>query len=90
MKYFALPMAMLLTACMQHEDTQPRPVINDKPVVTVLRATMDEEDITDVSLFCIDGVKYVVVPGIGMAVKYYNDGTNDPYPETCNNQQPTK
>lgn len=90
MKYVTLLLVVLLAACVQQEDTPPRPVINEKPVVTVLRATLDEEDITDVSLFCIDGVKYVVVPGIGMAVKYYNDGSNDPYPETCTNQPPTK
>lgn len=85
MRYVVSSLTVLLASCVNHEEQLPRPEINEKPVVTVLRATVDEEDITDVSLFCIDGVKYVVVPGIGMAVKFYNDGTNDPYPETCVN-----
>ena len=60
-------LSVFLVAC-----SPPIEDVNDSSNIkfNVLRATQDAEKISDVSVFCIDGVKYVVIPGIGMAPKY--------------------
>lgn len=72
----------------QNEAPQPQQVSNPvaNPKFTVLRATLDDSDLGDITLFCIDGITYVVVPGIGMSVKYTSDKDGDPYVETCINR----
>jgi hypothetical protein len=79
---------IILTACQQPDVDEPRQerAPDAKPQFNVLRATLNDDDISDVSIFCIDGVKYLAIPGLGMTVKYFNDGENDPYPETCVNK----
>jgi hypothetical protein len=88
MKYVYIIATIFLLGCAPEEQDSPkkeRP-LNSKPQFNVLRATVNEDDISDVSIFCIDGVKYVAVPGLGMSVKYANDGDNDPYTESCVNK----
>jgi hypothetical protein len=58
---------------------------NDDPVVTVLRVTTNADDITDLTVVCIDGIRYVIMPGIGMTVKFKRH-RGELLPETCTNK----
>lgn len=96
MKKLILPLAAglaLVTGCQYYEreyteSSPPQQVENPmpNPKFTMLRATTDENDLGDITLFCIDGITYVAVPGIGMSVKYKMDNEGDPYVETCINR----
>lgn len=85
MKYLAV-LAVFLTGCVQ-PDNIPTQNSDANPLFNVIRATVDEENLGDLTLFCIDGVKYVAIPGIGLSVKFKQRyGTfGDPIPETCIN-----
>ena len=82
----ALLAATLLSGCQWYEREQPVANPDQKPAFNVIRATTDEEDISDVTLLCIDGITYVVIPGLGMSVKYIQVGiVGDPVVQTCIN-----
>lgn len=82
----ALLAATLLSGCQWYEDESLQDESADKPRFNVIRATTDEEDISDVTLLCIDGITYVVIPGLGMSIKYKRVGiVSDPVVQTCIN-----
>ena len=73
---------LLLTGCIP--ERPPRAGGDDENIkVVVLRSTKDVADITDVGIVCIDGVKYVHVPEVGISMKFITDGKNIPVPELC-------
>ena len=79
---------VFLAACAPQEPAfiPPPPTDAVVPVkITVTRLPTHPGDRMNMVLLCIDGVKYMVIPGAGITVKYYNDGINDPYPEICVN-----
>lgn len=90
MRTAIVAVALALGGCQwyeQHQPPQPQQVDNPRanPRLTVLRATLDENDMGDLTLLCIDSVVYIVIPGIGMAPKYTVDN-GDPHIETCTNK----
>lgn len=87
MKLIVVIFSILLIGCVPLEDNRQKDEDEDENIhFNVIRATTDEEDLSDVTVFCIDGVKYIAVPGIGMSVKYKSYSvTSDPVPETCIN-----
>lgn len=77
-------LGVLLAPASQH--TLAMEFSNDDPVVTVLRVTTNADDITDLTIVCIDGIRYVIMPGIGMTVKFKRYGIES-LPETCTNKK---
>lgn len=49
--------------------------------VAVLRDTKDD-DIMDVGVLCVDGIKYIMVPTVGMSIKFIRHN-NKVVPEKC-------
>lgn len=86
--------ALGFVACSEIPDEALRTEFSvDDPVVTVLRLTENTDDITDLTIVCIDGVRYLIMPGIGMTVKFRRaSGTYSwkVVPETCNNKKGDK
>jgi len=84
----AAMIAVAVSGCQWYEGDPESP--DNSPKFTVLRATTDEEDLGDLTLFCIDGITYVAIPGIGMSVKYIRrmGSVNDYVVETCVNHIP--
>lgn len=89
MKYIVAILAAALSGCSWYEQDTPNQQVDNpvsNPKLTVLRATVDENDLGDLTILCIDGISYIAIPGIGMSVKYKADNDGDPYVETCVNR----
>lgn len=86
LRLFVVLFSFTLVGCAP-EETKPVSDITDNVRVTVLRATTDVDDISDLTVLCVDGVKYIVMPGIGMSVKFAAPDQGDPYPERCVNHK---
>lgn len=74
----------MLAGCLSEEPKSVSNITTDIRV-NVLRVTTDVDDISDLTIMCVDGVKYIVMPGIGMSVKFTAPEQGDPYPERCIN-----
>lgn len=58
MKKFLVIIFLLLAGCSTNESS-----------VTIIKGTTNYDDLTDITLMCIDNVTYIIVPGVGMSVK---------------------
>lgn len=92
-KFFLTFFALMIAGCSESYDdnvigNRAKTLVDvlDAPQVTVLRATSDVDDITDVSILCVDGVKYLIIPGFGVTIKYRNSEASLPVPEQCDNK----